>query len=274
MTNEPILMHAIFDRYERDVLPTLGERTQKDYRRHLARLRETFGHRVPDDIKPRDIGAFIDRPKGKIQANRQAAVLSSVCQKAVGRWYLMERNPCREVERNPQKRRTRYITDDEFEAVYFIMPPRMQLAMDFALLTGQRQGDLLSMRWEHIINGHVVFKQSKTGKKLAVEISPALGHCFERAKKHTPEVPREYVIHPKAGGRYTGEGFRAIWQRGMRKAMRRGILEERFTFHDIRAKTVSDSPSLQDAMDRAGHSTMALTRGVYDRGTRKVKPLK
>lgn len=280
---EPILMNAIFDRYERDVMPTLGERTQKDYARHLKLLRATFGHRSPDDIKPRDIGAFLDRPKGKIQANRQAAVMSAVCQKAVGRWYLMERNPCRDVERNPSKRRTRYVTNDEFEAVYFIMPKRMQIAMDLALITGQRQGDLLSMKWAQIANGFIQFRQAKTGKKLAMEVSGVLQNILTRAMCLKPEFPHEYVLKTKTGARYTGEGFRAIWQRGMRKAMygyrRKGnwiepCLTERFTFHDLRAKNISDTENLSDAFDRSGHSTMAMTRGTYDRGIRKVKPLK
>jgi len=31
---------------------------------------------------------------------------------------------------------------------------------------------------------------------------------------------------------------------------------------------------LVEAMERAGHTSMAMTRGVYDRGTRDVEPLK
>jgi integrase len=282
MTDEPVLMNQVFDRYERDVLPTLGERTQKDYARHLKLLRKTFGHMAPDEIRPRDCGAFLDRPKGKIQANRQLAVLSAVFQKAVGRWYLADRNPCREVERNQIKKRTRYVTDNEFEAVYFIMPKRMQIAMDLALITGQRQGDLLSLRWAQIADGFIQFKQSKTGKKLAMAVSPSLQNILTRAKRLTPEFPHEYVLKTKTGARYTGEGFRAIWQRGMRKAMKgyrkkgkqyEPCLPERFTFHDLRAKNVSDTENIQEAFERAGHISMSMTRGIYDRGTRKVKPL-
>ena len=46
------------------------------------------------------------------------------------------------------------------------------------------------------------------------------------------------------------------------------------TFHDLRAKSVSDSGSIQEAFERAGHTSMAMTRGTYDRGIRKVTPLK
>jgi hypothetical protein len=45
-------MADLFDRYEREVIPTLEPRTQKDYRRHLLTLRSTFGHMPPNDVKP------------------------------------------------------------------------------------------------------------------------------------------------------------------------------------------------------------------------------
>src|SRR5688572_17439255 len=42
-------MNDVFDRYEREILPTLGERTQKDYLKHLKTLRKVFGALRPDD---------------------------------------------------------------------------------------------------------------------------------------------------------------------------------------------------------------------------------
>lgn len=275
LNNQPMLtVSDMLDRYQREIVPTLAPRTQVDYARHLTLLRKTFGHMKPNDLKPRDIGAFLDRPKGKIQANRQVAVLSAVYTKAVGRWYMADKNPCRDVERNPSKRRTRYVTDDEYAALYELMPPRMKLAMDLALSTGQRQGDLLKLHWQQVDEGYIQFKQSKTGKKLAMRISPHLDAILRRARLMAPQLPREYVIRTRKGIPYTGEGFRAIWQRGMRKALKRGIIKERFTFHDLRAKNISDTANIQDAMDRAGHLSMTMTKSVYDRGTRKVEPLK
>jgi len=38
------------------------------------------------------------------------------------------------------------------------------------------------------------------------------------------------------------------------------LLGERFTFHDLRAKSASDSASDQDAADRLGHGDAKLTR--------------
>lgn len=275
ISNDKLTTLAVcFDRYEREVLPGLAPRTQKDYRRALRVLRAEFGDRSPNSVQPRDIGRFLDVDKGKIHRNRQVAVLSAVYTKMVGRWYVADRNPCTAVERNPSHKRTRYVTDEEFRTVYEAMPPRVQVAMELALLTGQRQGDLLALRWESVSSEGVYFQQGKTGKRLLVGMSPALEAVLVRAKRMVPQLPREYVIRTAEGSPYTPEGFRAIWQRRMRRLVASGKLKARFTFHDLRAKSVSDSGSLDEAFERAGHTSMAMTRGVYDRGIRKVKPLR
>jgi integrase len=283
-------IRACLDRYEREVVPTLAPRTQKDYHRHLNTLRAAFGDLHPNELKPRDVGRFLDVPKGKIQRNRVVAVLSGVYSKMVGRWYVADSNPCMKVERNESHKRTRYITDAEYLGVYNLMPVRVQIAMDLALITGQRQGDLLTLRNDQIHEKGIDFQQGKTGKKITIPFVPPteeepnpydpLKEVLARANALLPMIPKTYVIRtmprksfkegqkPKGGQPYTCEGFRAIWQRGMAKAMKRGVLMERFTFHDIRAKCVSDSASLEDAMTRAGHQSMSMTRSVYDRGTR------
>jgi integrase len=264
-----------FERYRRDVLPTKAPRTQKDYARHLAKLEAVFGHMRPDELKKRDIGQFLDRVKGKIQANRQVAVLSAVYAKMVGKWYVCENNPCMGVERNESHRRTRYVTDAEFEAVKALASPRVRLAMDLALITGQRQGDLITLPYANVSAEGIKFHQGKTGKKLIVTMSPVLEELIARSRNMVPKVDiGGYVLRTRKGTPYTSEGFRACWQRTINRALRSKAIGERFTFHDLRAKSVSDSESLEKAFERAGHTNMAMTRGVYDRNYRKVTPLK
>lgn len=281
-------MSDVFDRYDREVVPTLAPRTQKDYRRHLQKLRQVFGQMRPQDVKPKDVGALIIFGPGGAQSRKLVGVLSAVFGKAVGRWYVCDINPCQNVERPPAGKRTRYVTDAEYKAFYDICPVRMQIAMDLALLTGQRQGDIISLTWEQVDTigkprdeWAIRFKQGKTGKRIRVMIDPDLEAVLVRARKLLPHLPRKYVIrtgprtwvNDPGGKRYTSDGFRAVWQRHMRYAIQRGVLKERFTFHDLRAKNISDTENLEDAMKRAGHMSMAMTRGVYDRGEREVQPL-
>lgn len=229
---------------------------------------------IADDLRPKDFGPFLDVPKGKIQRNRQLAVLSCAFSEAVGRWYWIERNVLKDVRRNPSQPRSRYVTDAEFEACKAIAPLRVRLAMDLALLTGQRQGDIITMTWAQVQDIGIVVEQAKTGKKLAIEITPALEAVLDKCWmiKGGGNEGSDHVLPTRTGKPYTSEGFRACWQRTINAYVRSG--GKRFTFHDLRAKSASDSETIDAAYQRLGHTSMSMTRRAYDRGVRKVKPLR
>ena len=87
--------------------------------------------------------------------------------------------------------------------------------MEMALLTGQRQGDIIAMKSSQVQEIGIVVEQSKTGKKLAIEITPALEAVLDKCWKIKGggESGSEYVLPTRTGKPYTSEGFRACWQR-------------------------------------------------------------
>ena len=267
-----VTVNEILHRYERDCLDELAPRTQIDYRRHLVRLREVFGSAIAAELEPKDFGPFLNVKKGKFQRVKQLAVLSSAFTYAVRRWYWIPRNVLRDVERPKSKPRDRLVTAEEFAAVRALAPYRIQLAMDLAVMTGQRQGDLLSLRWIDIRDMAIQIYQSKTGKRLAIEITPDLEAVLDKCW----QLPSRgaYVLSPARGGeRYTGEGFRAMWQRNMRKALRLSAILTRHTFHDLRALAATRCATPEIAMRLLGHTNMAMTMRVYRRGVEHVKAL-
>lgn len=270
METNSCTVNQILDRYHSESVPRLAPRTQKDYARHIAILRRHFGERIASELKPRDFREFMDVQKGRIHRNRTIAVMSAAFTFAVRRLYWLDQNVIRDVARHESEPRDRYVTDEEFQSFRSSAPARIQLAMDLALLTGQRQGDLLSLRWTQIQPIGLVCQQSKTKKRLAIEVTPALQAVLDRAR--AIHETSEFVICTESGTKYTSEGFRSVWQRYMRKWVSRG--NQRFTFHDIRGKSASDSETIDHAYQRLGHTSIAMTRRVYDRGIRKVQPLR
>lgn len=86
-------MKGIFDRYEHDVIPKKGERTQKDNLAALKQLRPTFDGAPIDSITPANIAGYRDARSAKVRANREIALLSHVFNMA-REWGLTEReNP-------------------------------------------------------------------------------------------------------------------------------------------------------------------------------------
>lgn len=276
-----MLMNELFDKYEAEYIPELEPRTQRDYKGILGVLRATFGHMQPQEVKPRHVADFINVKKGKIHRNRMVTILSTVYKIAMGSWCIeMDLvNPCTVVKKWPTKPRDRYVTDAEFAACRAIACPQVQIAMDLALLTGQRQGDIVGLTWKQVkaigvprADWRIEVDQGKTGKKLAIMISPAVEAVLKRARMLKPEWPRAWVIRTRHGQRYTPDGFRALWQRTVRAYVKTGA--EPFHFHDLRAKSISDNESLDSAYLLAGHIDIAMTRKTYDRNRRRVQPLR
>jgi integrase len=278
-------MNTLFDKYEAEYVPELEPRTQRDYKAILVMLRQVFGAMATNEVKPRHVADFINVKKGRIHRNRMVTILSTVFKIAMGSWCIDEDlvNPCTVVKRWATKPRERYVTDDEFRDFRATCPPPIQIAMDLALLTGQRQGDIVGMKWDQVktppnrADWEIWIDQGKTGKKLAISISPAIEMVLKRARLLAPVWPREYVLRTNQRGDnrgtgYTMDGFRAMWQRCMRKWVAAG--HENFHYHDIRAKSISDNPVLENAYLLSGHMDKKLTRRVYDRNRRRVEALR
>jgi len=266
-------MSAIFDKYQRDVVPTKLPKTQKDKQRHLTLLRASFGHMSVSEVKPPAIYAFRDKIAAKHQtlANRVLETLSHVFTKSI-EWGVAERNPCRDVHKLPLPERTRYVTDAEFDAVYSFAYPMVQVAMDLAVLTGLRRGDLLSLTLTNLTDEGILIQTSKTAKSLLIEWSDELTKAVNKAKRIEPRV-RSALICTRQGKPYTGDGFDTVWQRTMERALKSGALPERFRFNDLRAKSASDD-TLAAATERLGHYDMRTTQRFYRRKPARVRPLR
>lgn len=287
-TNECVTVSQILDRYQAECLPELAPRTKKDYVRHLAKLRQEFGHFIADDLEPKTFAPFLNVPKGKISRVRQLAVLSAAFTQAVSMWFIMKRNVLRDVKRPKSLPRDRLIKDEEFEELARMAQTRMRLAMYLALYTGQRQGDILSFRWSDLKDTEIDdpdnpgkkktitelhIYQSKTRKRLAIRVTPKLESILDECWKlrNGGHQGSEFILPTQTGKRYTSEGFRAGWQRLMRLWMCIG--GENFHFHDIRALAATKCKTPEIAMRLLGHTTLGMTMRVYRRGTERVDAL-
>lgn len=261
-------MGHVIDRYQREVIPTKTRSTQRDYNRTLTLLRPVFGHMRPNDIRPPHLYAYMDH-RPKVSANREIkGTLSDVYQHAI-RWGVADANPCRLVQRNTEMPRTRYVTDAEYRVVYAIMPEAIQCAMDFAITTGLRQGDILKLRLGDWTDDGLLVRTGKTGRTLLFAPTPDLARIIARCRALPSRISTLALIHNRDGQHYTPDGFRSTWQRRMRQAYAEKLITERFTFHDLRGKAGSESGDEK----LLGHQSPATTRRHYQRAPVKVTPI-
>jgi integrase len=278
-TEASATVDAVLDIYQRTCLEVLAPRTQKDYVRHIALLRAQWGPRIAEEIRPREFAEFIHcRPTGKVQRVRQLAVLSAAFSHAVSTFGIMDRNPLRDVKRPRFKPRDRLVQQHEFDAVLALAPLSLRLGMRLALKIGQRQGDILRLKWDQLKTLETAegprdvlqIKQSKTGKGLSIlidaELEGILDECWRRRKYSNP-----YVLGSRNGRAYVPEGYRAQWQRTMGRYVSKG--GKRFQFRDLRAMCATRCPNIEYAQKLLGHANSAITSKVYRRGMELVESL-
>lgn len=261
LPSAPGLLRHAMARYQREVLPGKAPRTQLDQAAELARLASAIGHIPADRLSARHVYAYMDQ-RPPVRANREVALLSHVMSCCI-RWGLCDRNVCRDVQRNPERPRDRYVTDAEFAQVYAGASAMMQCAMLLALLTGLRQGDLLKLRREQCEADGLHVRTGKTGRALIYEWSDELATVVERCKalrrRRGVPVLSPWLLHRRDGQPYTAGGFKAIWKRTVAAADC-----EHFTFHDLRAKYLSDGGV-------ADHYDARATDRVYRRAPLRIR---
>ena len=73
-----------------------------------------------------------------------------------------------------------------------------------------------------------------------------------------------HVFINQHGNPLTESGFTTGWQRAMVDAMEEGVIQRRFTFHDLRAYYTTQHKERYGALPEL-HASTATTARVYDR---------
>lgn len=279
-------MGQVFDRYEREIIPDKATRTQRDNLSSLTQLRRAFDMAPLSKITPAVLAQYRDARSGKVRANREISLLSHVWNIA-REWGVTDLpNPATGLRKNKEKPRDYYVTGEVWDAVYSQASPELRDAMDLAYLSGQRPGDVLSMREADIVDGYLQVTQRKTTKKLRIvlegtELGVLVGRLKERRSKLLVRGP--WLIVTDDGLRVTQSMLRTRFVDARGKASAKALDAEddklaaairQFQFRDIRPKAASEIADLGKASRLLGHTDMRITATVYRRVGEIVEPTK
>lgn len=225
--------------------------TFKTYEIALERIERAFTEFLPSEVKPKHVYAFLNHYRQTpAMANTMRNVLKSVMQTAV-KEGLADSNPVRDVEPFQTKKRDRYLTDSEYQAIRENASNTLKLIMDMLYLTGQRIGDVLKIKHSDITSEGIFFQQQKTGTKLMVAMSPDLERTIKAAKELHYCVRGITLFHTRQGKPFAYWTVRTLWKRATEAAK-----IENANIHDIRAKTGTDARrGGLDSMKLLGHKT-------------------
>jgi integrase len=217
--------------------------TAKEYRRLLNNVivPALGGRKVADVTRANIQRLHQNRRDTPVEANRALALLSTLFTFAE---RLGERadgsNPCRHVERFPQKRHERFLSADEMGRLGDALSAYhgslyAVAAVKLLIFTGARLGEVLGLRWEWIDfeRGEARLPDSKTGRKTLYLPPPALAVLAELPRiENNPHV----IVGGVAGAALVD--LEKPW-RAIRKAAR---LED-VRLHDLRHSFASIAAS-------------------------------
>lgn len=262
-------------RYMIEIAPRKAPSTYQGNKIEAENLKKVFNKVQAHAVLPTHIAKYLDTrgQTSPVRANREISLLSHIFSYGM-RWGAINSNPCLGVAKHKEMGRDRYITDSEFTAVKSIASELIATVMDFAYITALRKGDILGLKLEQITDEGIWIKQSKTGAKQLYEWTAGLHEVVNRARSLNRSIRRTHLFCTRQGEPYSDSGFKAMWSRVQVKWAKQG--GARFTFHDIRAKALTDAKNMgMDAQTLAGHSSAAMTEHyIKQREFKKVKPLK
>lgn len=205
----------------------------------LVSLLPFFGDRMVTDIKPRSINEYktLRRTQGVSACgiNRELALMKHAFTLALKEWGWVEDNPVKKVsmEKEPPPR-DRWLTYDEEERLLPVAPAWLRQMIIFAVETGCRKGEMLSLRWNVVdLFGKVVtIDASKTGEKRSIPLTDrALEVLKERQNGRTKvrSIGGNLVFTYPEGQMVNIDTLRGAFEKALGEAE-----VEKFRWHDLR----------------------------------------
>ena len=194
-----------------------------------------------------------DRP---VTANRAVKVLSHMYRLGEG-WGMVPEgcDPCRSVEKYPERRRERFLTDAEFARLGRVLDeavdsasasPTAVAAIRLLMLTGCRKNEILTLRWTDVDleAGELHLGDAKAGPR-AVQLPPTAVRLLE-ALPRREGCPWVFPGEDREGC-FSGGGLDHVWQ-----IVRTHAELEDVRLHDLRHSFASRALALGETLPVIG----------------------
>ncbi len=166
-------------------------KTRQEFARILrVEVVPALGHLEPEEVKRGEIRALVGRlsDRAPVMANRVFEVTRRLYTWAIGK-DLVETSPCVGLSKpSPETQRHRVLTEEEIRAVWAgcdAEPGIIADAFRLMLVTAQRRGEVLSMRWQDVdgVWWTIPAELAKNGLAHRVPLSRQALAILERLRK-------------------------------------------------------------------------------------------
>lgn len=238
---------------------SLAARTLADYTKDVVQLKVFFAGMMPEYVEANHVQTYLNlgvEQKRPVRANREKSCLSSCFSWLIrtGKVPAMKVNPCMQAsgtKGNPESKRERYVTNEEYRAVFDQAGTQVRLLMELTYRTLQRpESDILQWtpailaRDPHTKHRILSFEQGKTKVRLKIRLTEDLELLVTKAMGAVPRIDQP-LVHTRKGEGYGYTGIMAMLTRYIGKANKvreaAGLPKiASFGFRDLKGKGATD----------------------------------
>jgi integrase len=253
----------VIARYLVEVTPTM-KGAAEDTIRLKAMMRKPIAQWSMANLSAARIAAFRDERLKEVSGGtviRELAYLSAIINHARREWGINVPNPVQMVRKPPSPQaRSRVLTEVEVTRLLDALEPSgrrshwTKPAVQLALATAMRRGELLSLRWENVdLVGRAAFlPDTKNGDSRTVPLSSVALQALAALPRHISGV----VFPVKA---FTLD---AAFKRGLKRAGLEGV-----RFHDLRRTAITRMaeklPNVIELAAVSGHKSLMVLKRYY-----------
>ena len=246
-----------------DVFLPYSKREKRSYgsdEYHFVHVVKHFGADTRlTDITPEDVENYkeIRTQEGRKNAtvNRELALLRAIINKADKMGRFIGKNPVSKLLPENNSHIARSLSEDEARKLFAELNADTKPVFEFALATGIRIGNIMTMKWTQIDMAHrmIHLPLTKSGRAITIPIN---NWAVDIVKKLARHIKSPYVFVKVDGTPYKNlhHGFKA--------ALKRAGMDTTIRIHDLRhsAATWLAASGVPTAVlkDLLGHSSMAM----------------
>ena len=230
-----IFFNLIADYKASSEFKKLADTTRKAYASYIKLIENEFGDMPIAALEQRQVRGVFKEWRDSFAATPRKAdyawtTLARILSVAKDRGKIGV-NPCERGGRLYDGDRSESVWSDAalgmmLEASYV----ELQSALLLGLWTGQRQGDLIGLKWSAYDGKYLRVHQSKTKRRVLIPV----GNILKRHLDGMKQVQDEHILKNTLGKKWTSDGFRTSWGKAFVKAK----INEDLTFHDLRGSAV------------------------------------
>lgn len=240
----------------------LSDKTKASYDYGARQLEEYFGDTDVTTLSRSHFIRFQEKMSGKPATANVAIRVASIMFAYAVDIDLVKYNPVARMKKLKIGSHLKWDID-EVTKVIAMNDRKISTAVALAWYTGQREGDILGMKWSDISDGYINMVQQKTGVEMKIKAHPDLLMYLDCIRGNEP--PENYII--SGSKRMKSSAFRNMFKRRIEKL---GIDK---VFHGIRKGVASNLAEngrpLSEIAAMLGHKSMRMAAYYADQASGK-----